>query len=198
MGHPVDAHDPSALPPDLPVPVDDGGADHLVGMQVPALGFPATTGGEQDLVELAAGTLVLFVYPRTGVPGMPPPDGWDAIPGARGCTPQACAFRDHHAELAALGATVAGLSVQTPREQKEAAKRLHLPFPLLADPARRLGSALSLPTFDGGGATLYRRLTLVARAGRIVTSFYPVFPPDANANDVVAWLSGPGGADPPG
>jgi peroxiredoxin len=178
--------------------VDDGAAGHLVGMQVPALGFPATTGGERDLAELAAGTLVLYIYPRTGVPGVPLPAGWDAIPGARGCTPQACGFRDHHAELTALGATVAGLSAQSPAEQAEAAERLHLPFPLLSDPARRLGSALSLPTFEADGATLYRRLTLVARAGRVVTTFYPVFPPDANAEEVMAWLSGTEGAVPRG
>ena len=190
------ARDPSALPSNLPVPEDDGAADHLVGMRVPALQLPATVGGERDLAELATGTLVLYIYPKTGVPGVPLPDGWDAIPGARGCTPQACGFRDHHAELTALGATIAGLSAQTPAEQAEAAERLHLPFPLLADPARHLGSALSLPTFDSGGTTLYRRLTLVARAGRIETTFYPVFPPDANAEEVVAWLSGPGRAIP--
>lgn len=185
-------HDPSALPADLPVPEDDGAADHLVGLEVPTLRFPATTGDDRDLAELATGILVLYLYPRTGVPGVAPPDGWDAIPGARGCTPQTCAFRDYHAEITALGATVAGMSTQSAAEQSEAAERLGLPFPLLADPKLRLASALNLPTFDVHGASLYRRLTLVARAGRIVETFYPVFPPDANAAQVVAWLSADG------
>jgi peroxiredoxin len=173
----------------LPVPADDGGADHLVGTELPQLTFEATTGGCVDLRELAAGTLVLYVYPRTGVPGVDPPTGWDEIPGARGCTPQACGFRDHHAELGALGALVAGLSSQTTGYQQEAAERLRLPFPLLADPDLRLAAALDVPTFTVEGMRLYKRLTLVARAGKVVKVFYPVFPPDRNAEEVLAWLS---------
>lgn len=180
--------DPTALPADLPVPVDDGAADHLPGAELPRLTFPATTGGTLDLRKLAADTLVLYLYPRTGRPGVADPPGWDDIPGARGCTPQACDFRDHDAELRALGARVAGLSAQTPADQREAAERLHLPFPLLADPELRLAAALALPTFAFEGERLYKRLTLVARAGRVVHVFYPVFPPNRSAEQVLAWL----------
>ena len=132
--------------------------------------------------------LVAYVYPRTGVPGQPSPEGWDRIPGARGCTPQSCAFRDHEAGLAALGAHVIGISAQTPAEQAEFAEREHIPYPLLADPGLRLAEAMRLPTFEAGGSTLYRRMTFVARRGRIEKVFYPVFPPDRNAADVVDWL----------
>ena len=131
---------------------------------------------------------MLYVYPRAGRPGRPLADGWDAIPGARGCTPQSCAFRDHAAELAELGATVAGLSAQTLDDQLEFAERNHMPFPVIADPERRLGQALRLPTFDVEGVTLYKRITLVAEACAIAKVFYPVFPPDRNAAEVVAWL----------
>jgi peroxiredoxin len=155
---------------------------------VPAIAFPATTGGEVALDELAAALLVLYLYPRTGVPGVDLPRGWDEIPGARGCTPQSCAFRDHHAELAALGARVAGLSSQSTAYQREAAERLHLPFPLLADPGLELADALGLPTFTVEGDRLYKRLTVVARDGVVVKVFYPVFPPDRNAGDVLRWL----------
>jgi peroxiredoxin len=182
-------YDPTVLPEDLPVPVDDGAADHLPGLELPTLSFPATTGGMVDLREAAAGTLVLYLYPRTGRPGVDLPPGWDAVPGARGCTPQTCAFRDRHDELVRLGARVAGLSAQTTDYQREAAERLRLPFPLLADPELRLAAALRLPTFEIEGARLYKRLTLVARAGVIAKVFYPVFPPDANAGEVAAWLS---------
>jgi peroxiredoxin len=170
------------------VPVDNGAADHLAGAELPTLALEATTGGFLELRELAAGTLVLYFYPRTGVPGVDPPAGWDEIPGARGCTPQACAFRDHYAELDALGARVAGLSSQTTEYQQEATERLRLPFPLFADPELRLAAALDLPTFTVGDMRLYRRLTLVARAGTIAKVFYPVFPPDQNAEEVLAWL----------
>jgi peroxiredoxin len=178
-----------ALPPDLPVPEDDGAADHLPGVRLPTLALRATTGGEIDLAHAAAaGTLVLYVYPRTGTPGRPSPDGWDAIPGARGCTPQSCAFRDHHAELRALGADVLGLSAQSHGEQAAFAAREHLPFALLSDPALELAAALRLPTFEAGGMRLYKRITLVAEDGAIAKVFYPVFPPDRNAADVLAWL----------
>ena len=175
------------LPADLPVPVDDGACDHLAGLAVPALELKSSQ-GPVDLAELGAELGVLYVYPRTGTPGQPVPAAWDAIPGARGCTPQSCAFRDHAAELASLGAHVAGLSAQTLGEQVELAEREHLPFPVVADPERRLGGALGLPTFEFGGATLYRRVTLVFAGGRIDKVFYPVFPPDRNASDVVRWL----------
>ncbi len=181
-----------ALPPDLPAPLDDGAADHLPGRALPALALPATTGGTVDLAEAAArvGTLVLYVYPRTGVPGEPSPDGWDAIPGARGCTPQSCAFRDHRVELRELGAEVLGLSAQPAAEQAEFAAREHLPFALLSDPGLRLAEALTLPTFDVAGMRLYKRITLVVEGGTVARAFYPVFPPDRNAADVVAWLRG--------
>ena len=175
------------LPAGLPVPVDDGAADHLRGRTLPALRLPATTGGEVELGALR-GRTVLYIYPRTGVPGEPLPTGWDSIPGARGCTPEACSFRDHHAELRAAGAEVLGLSAQPPAEQAEAAGRLHLPFPLLSDPELRLGAALDLPTFGVDGMTLYRRLTLVVDDGVIDHVFYPVFPPDGHADEVLEWL----------
>jgi peroxiredoxin len=154
------------------------------------LALPSTLGGMVELAAAAraAGTLVLYVYPRTGVPGQPSPDGWDAIPGARGCTPQSCAFRDHHAELQALGAKVLGLSAQSPEEQRELARREHIPFALLADPDLQLAGVLSLPTFEAGGAKLYKRITFVVRGGTIAKAFYPVFPPDRNAAEVLGWL----------
>jgi peroxiredoxin len=182
--------DYGVFPPDLPVPQDDGAAEHLPGMRLPTLVLPSTQGGEADLALLAAaaGTLVLYVYPRTGTPGEPSPDGWDAIPGARGCTPQSCAFRDHRGELRALGAEVAGLSAQSASEQAAFAAREHIPFPLLSDPQLRLAQTLRLPTFEAGGMRLYKRITLVVEDGAIAKAFYPVFPPDRNAADVLAWL----------
>ena len=182
--------DHNALPPDLPVPIDDGAADHLPGMRLPRLALRSTRGKEIDLAGAAAqaGTLVLYVYPRTGTPGRPSPDGWDAIPGARGCTPQSCAFRDHTGELAKLGAQVLGLSAQPAAEQAAFAEREHLPFALLSDPDLRLAAALSLPTFEAGGMRLYKRITLVVTDGAIGKAFYPVFPPDRNAAEVLAWL----------
>ncbi len=185
-----DLPDPYVLPPDLPVPQDDGAADHLQGATVPPLSLPATSGEQVDLASAAAGTLVLYCYPRTGTPGEPLPPGWDRIPGARGCTPQSCAFRDHFAQLELLGARVLGLSAQTLADQAEFADRTGLPYPLLADPGLALAGALRLPTFQVAGMRLYRRLTLIARDAEIIRVFYPVFPPDRNAADVVAWLSG--------
>jgi peroxiredoxin len=179
-----------ALPPDLPVPVDDGAADHLPGVRLPSLALHSTLGEEVDLADAAAraGTLVLYVYPRTGTPGEPSPDGWDAIPGARGCTPQSCAFRDHAAELAALGAQVLGLSAQPAAAQAAFAVREHLPFALLSDPRLELADELRLPTFEAGGMRLFKRITLLVEDGAIAKAFYPVFPPDRNAAEVVAWL----------
>jgi peroxiredoxin len=184
-----DLPDPYVLPPDLPVPVDDGAADHLEGARVPSLFLPATSGGQIDLATAAEGTLVLYLYPRTGVPGEPLPPDWNQIPGARGCTPQACGFRDHFAELDALGASILGLSAQQRADQIEFARRVGLPYPVLSDPGLALAEALRLPTFQVGAVRLYRRLTLIARGGEIVKALYPVFPPDRNAADVVAWLS---------
>jgi peroxiredoxin len=176
------------LPADLPVPVDDGGADHLPGAELPALALPATSGEEVNLAEAAAQTLVLYVYPRTGVPGRPLPDGWDQIPGARGCTPQNCAFRDLYDELQALGATVHGLSTQALAEQREFAVRERIPYRLLNDSELRLEDPLGLPTFEADGMRLYKRLTLIARSGRISDVIYPVFPPGSDAAAAAALL----------
>ncbi len=181
------AHDPYILPPDLPVPVADGGADHLPGSAIPALTLDSSQGAV-DLAQLALERLVLYVYPRTGTPGVDPPEGWDAYPGARGCTPQSCGFRDHVGELQSFGARVAGVSAQTLPEQIEFAARTHMPYPVIADPELLLRDTLGLPTFEIAGMTLYKRLALVADHGVVVKAFYPVFPPDGNAGDVVAWL----------
>jgi peroxiredoxin len=177
------------LPPGLPAPEDDGAADHLVGLMLPNLTLESSAGAV-SLRELGLERLVLYVYPRTGRPGEPSPPGWDAIPGARGCTPESCAFRDHAAELNARGALVAGLSAQTLEEQVEFAERNHITYPVIADPELRLARALRLPTFDAAGMTLYKRITLVVEACAIAKVFYPVFPPDKNAEEVMAWLRG--------
>jgi peroxiredoxin len=179
----------TSLPADLPVPVDDGAADHLPGSEVPAVSLPSTLGGEIDLAEVARERLVVYVYPRTGTPGEPSPEGWDDIPGARGCTPQSCAFRDAREELAGRGAALIGISAQTPAEQAEFARREHIPYPLLSDHELRLAAAMRLPTFEAGGMRLYKRLTFIAEQGRIVKVFYPVFPPDRDAANVLAWLA---------
>ena len=175
------------LPADLPVPVDDGGCDHLPGMRLPSLALPATDGTMVDLSTLP-GRSVVYVYPRTGRPDQPLPTGWDEIPGARGCTPQSCAYRDLAAELGTLGARIFGLSTQDTAYQQEAVVRLHLPFPLLSDERLELTTALSLPTFEVDGMTLIKRLTLIIDDGAIETVFYPIFPPDADAANVAAWL----------
>jgi peroxiredoxin len=179
------------LPPDLPRPVDDGGARHLSGAAIASVPLPSTAGGSVDLARLA-GRTVVYCYPRTGRPDEEPPDGWNLIPGARGCTPQSCAFRDHHGELAALGARVFGLSTQDTTYQREAVERLHLPFPLLSDAAGELTRAMRLPTFEVASLRLLRRLTLILGDGIVEHVFYPVFPPDRNADDVVAWLGARG------
>lgn len=184
----------SRLPSDLPVPVDDGAADHLTGSAVPDVALPSTQGGELSLADAARGLLVVYVYPRTGTPGMAAPEGWDDIPGARGCTPQSCAFRDAQQELARHGASLIGISTQTAAEQAEFAQREHIPYPLLSDHELVLADRMRLPTFQAGGLQLYKRLTFVAQAGRIVKLFYPVFPPDRNADEVLAWLDAPGSA----
>jgi peroxiredoxin len=181
-------HDPTLLPSDIPVPQDDGGARHLTGMKLPALALAATDGSHVDLSRLK-GRTVVYVYPRTGVPGVPLLDGWDAIPGARGCTPQSCSFRDHFAELKGLGVVqLYGLSTQDTDYQREAAERLKLPFPVLSDAALALARAIKLPTFSVAGMTLLKRMALVIEDGIIAKVFYPVFPPDKNAEVVIAWL----------
>ena len=177
-----------ALPPDLPAPVDDGAADHLPGRRLEALTLPSTRGGSVDLGAIAEGLLVAYLYPQTGVPGRPMPPGWDEIPGARGCTPQSCAYRDRHTELVELGATVVGVSAQTQSEQREFAERERIPFALLSDPGLRLAAQLGLPTFVVEGRRLYRRLTIVAESGRIARVNYPIFPPDRDAGEVLAWI----------
>jgi peroxiredoxin len=172
----------------LPVPEDDGAARHLMGMAMPSLALTATDGTAVDLSSLRGWT-VLYIYPMTGQPGTALPDGWNQIPGARGCTPQSCAFRDHFADLRAAGADrVFGLSTQDTGWQKEAAERLHLPFPLLSDEHLALTRALSLPAFEADGKALLKRMALIIEDGIIVQMFYPVFPPDRNAGDVLAWL----------
>jgi peroxiredoxin len=181
------SYDPRLLPAGLPVPDDDGAADHLTGLAVPSLRLESTQ-EELDLAHEAQGLLVLYVYPRTGRPGVEPPAAWDATPGARGCTPQSCGYRDHGAELRRLQARVVGLSAQPLEDQRETARRLGLPHPVVADPDLMLADALGLPTFDFEGKRLYKRLSLIAERGRIVKVFYPVFPPDENAAQVVSWL----------
>ena len=182
------AHDPTFLPADLPVPRDDGAARHLPGKKLPDLMLPATSGPPVNLSKLK-GRVVVYVYPRTGVPGVDAPPGWDDIPGARGCTPQSCGFRDHFAELKRLGvAHVFGLSTQNTDYQREAARRLHLPFPILSDAALEFARALNLPTFSVAGMTLLKRTALVIDDGVVVKAFYPVFPPDKNAEEVIGWL----------
>ncbi len=176
-----------ALPPGLPVPEDDGACDHLPGALLPAIALPTTLGDQVDFSALR-GRTVIYAYPRTGLPTEDPPAGWDRIPGARGCTPQSCAFRDHHTELRALGAGVFGLSTNPPAHQREAAERLHLPFALASDESLALTHTLRLPTFEVAGLTLLRRFTLIVRDGVIEHVRYPVFPPDADADAVVAWL----------
>jgi peroxiredoxin len=182
------SHDPTILPADIPAPQDDGGARHLTGMRLPSLPLAATDGSRVDLSKLA-GRTVVYIYPRTGVPGQPLPEGWNQIPGARGCTPQSCGFRDHFSELKRLGvARVFGLSTQDSAYQGEAVERLHLPFPVLSDQNFELARAIKLPTFTTSGMTLLKRMALVIDDGVITKVFYPVFPPDKNAEEVMAWL----------
>ena len=173
----------------IPAPKDDGAARHLLGARMASVALSATDGTTIDLSALP-GLAVIYAYPRMGTPGVENPEGWDLIPGARGCTPQSCAFRDHSAELKALGvAHLFGLSTQDRAYQREAVARLHLPFPLLSDEHLDLARAIRLPTFETSGLTLLKRLTLVIEGGVIQHVFYPVFPPDRNAEEVLAWLS---------
>jgi len=177
------------LPKNLPVPQDDGACDHLTGMRLPPIGLSSTRGRTVDLSGLR-GTTVIYIYPRTGRPDREVPTGWNEIPGARGCTPQSCAFRDHYEELQRAGAThVYGLSTQDTAYQREAVERLHLPFELLSDKKLTFARALKLPTFEVDGMKLIKRMTLIAHEAAIAKVFYPVFPPDRNAADVLAWLT---------
>jgi peroxiredoxin len=178
-----------SLPDDLPIPEDDGAADHLPGHELPQLTLLGTDGSEVDLAGLGDGRTVLYLYPLSGKPGVDLPEGWDAIPGARGCTPEACAFRDHFQDLRQAGAErVYGLSSQDTDYQAELATRLALPFAIVSDPDLRLAELLRLPTFTADGERLYQRLTLIIRDGQIEHAFYPVFPPDRHASEVLSWL----------
>lgn len=175
------------LPSDLPVPQDDGSTDHLIGMQLPHISLGSTSGKDIALGEIKD-KLAIYCYPMTGQPNVALPDGWDQIPGARGCTPQSCAFRDHYQELQSLGTQVIGLSVQTTEYQKEMADRLHLPFPVLSDKDYQFQRALNIPTFVAGGMTLLKRVTLIANDGVIIGVHYPIFPSDSDASWVVNFL----------
>jgi peroxiredoxin len=182
-------HDPTVLPPDLPVPKDDGAARHLAGMKLPSVALAATDGSTVDLAALP-GRSVVYIYPRSGRPGVALPEGWDEIPGARGCTPQSLSFRDRFAELRALGVGhLFGLSTQDTAYQRELVERLGLPFAILSDTDLCFARALDLPTFTVAGIILIRRMVLVIDAGTIAKTFYPVFPPNESAGAVLAWLS---------
>ncbi len=175
------------LPTDLPVPQDDGACNHLVGMSLPNVALLATDGSMVNLSQLA-GRLVIYCYPMTGQPNVPLPEGWDQIPGARGCTPQSCAFRDHYQELQALNANVFGLSVQSTDYQREMATRLHLPFQVLSDEQYQFQKALNLPTFVAAGMTLLKRVTFISHQGRIEAVHYPIFPSDSDPAWVLNYL----------
>ena len=175
------------LPTDLPIPLDDGAANHLIGLTLPPIQLHATNGEAVELDQLK-GQYVIYIYPMTGQPNIALPEGWDSIPGARGCTPQSCSFRDHAEELASLNTRIFGLSSQTTEYQLEVKNRLHLPFELLSDASLLLKETLRLPTFQIGQLELYKRLSLIINNGRIVKTFYPVFPPDKNIDDVIKWL----------
>jgi peroxiredoxin len=176
------------LPSNLPVPTDDGAARHLPGMRVPAITLASTAGRTVNLAGLSASRTVIYCYPMTGVPGKALPEGWDAIPGARGCTPQTTGFRDHYQEIRESGADVFGLSTQTTEYQREMAERVKIPFEILSDSGFELCDALRLPTFQVDGMRLVKRLTLIIRNGAVEFVFYPVFPPDKSAEQVLDWL----------
>ena len=176
------------LPPNLPVPTDDGAARHLKGMSLPDLELPSTSNRNVNLSKVPARTIVVYAYPMTGRPDRKLPQGWDDIPGARGCTPETCGFRDHHKDLAKLRTEVFGVSTQSTEYQQEMVKRLEVPFEVLSDEHFALTNALRLPTFTVEGMRLIKRLTLVVRNNTIEHVFYPVFPPDKHAEEVIAWL----------
>lgn len=178
-----------SVPPGLPVPIDDGACDHLIGAAVPSIALPATTGGVIDLSTAPSRWTVVYAYPKTGVPDRDAPAGWDAIAGARGCTPQNCAYRNRHAQLIELGASVYGLSTQSSAYQQEMASRLLLHHPILSDESLAFTRALQLPTFTFAGETLIKRLCLVIEGRRIAHVIYPVFPSDADAALALAWIA---------
>lgn len=187
----LEGRHPPPLPESLPRPEDDGAAAHLTGKLMPDVTLRSTRGDDVNLVEFASDRCVVYVFPKMGRPGEADPEGWSEVPGAYGCTQQSCAFSDHRQSLAELGYTVAGLSVQDHEAHSEAAERLHLGFPLLADPERQVGEALDLPILEIAGLRLYKRVTLVAHQGRIVKVFYPVFPPHENPEEVLGWIRWP-------
>ena len=180
-------HDPSILPADLPQPEDDGACDHLIGKPLHAIALPSTAGDPLDLAT-RAGRTVVYCFPKAGRPDVPLPEGWNDIPGARGCTPQSMAFRDQYDDIRALHADVVGVSTQSPDDQKEVAERLNLPVPLLSDRDSRFATSLNLPTFEVEGSLLIKRVTLIVTEGMIDHVFYPVFPPDKAAEEVIVWL----------
>ena len=186
---PVKKNDLYNIPADLPVPVDDGACRHLVGMHVPMITLVSTANRRVNMAEAAKERTVVYCYPRTGKPGAAIPKGWDEIPGARGCTPETCSFRDHYKQLHEVKVQVFGLSTQTTEYQQEVVERLHLPFAILSDADFAFTNALRLPTFEFEGVRLLKRLTLILSNGHIEKVFYPVFPPDKHAEEVVAWLS---------
>jgi peroxiredoxin len=175
------------LPPDLPIPIDDGATNHLIGMTLPNISLKSTRGDSINLRSIR-GNVVIYCYPMTGQPNVPLPEGWDQIPGARGCTPQSCSFRDHYQELQALGAEVIGLSVQTSDYQKEMTDRLHLPFPVVSDSNYEFQKAMNMPTFVAAGMILLKRVTLVAKNGVIKAVHYPIFPSDSDPAWVIDYL----------
>ncbi|HEV3036960.1 MAG TPA: peroxiredoxin [Candidatus Angelobacter sp.] len=177
------------LPENLPAPADDGACRHLPGMQMPSLRLQSTAGRSLNLAEIEAPTIVLYFYPMTGKPGEPLPPGWDTIPGARGCTPETCSFRDHYEEMKKLKAEVLGVSTQTIEDQREMVGRLHVPYEVLSDSELALTRALNLPTFEIDQKVFIKRLTLILRKRHIAHVFYPIFPPNAHADEVLAWLS---------
>lgn len=185
----MSSDDLRTLPADLPVPLDDGGCDHLAGLRLPHAELASTAGHEVDLAALS-GTIAVYCYSLTGRPDRALPQGWNEIPGARGCTPQSCEFRDRYPRLQDLGVEIFGLSTQVTEYQQEVVERLHLPFALLSDAKLEFARALRLPTFDFQGMTLIKRLTLIVADGRIVKVFYPVFPPDTGAQQVADWVAG--------
>lgn len=172
----------------FPAPVDDGGANHLVrGLALPDIALPATTGAQVSLAH-RSGWTVVFAYTWSGRPGIANPPDWDIIPGAHGSTSQAEGFRNLHGAFQEHGVDVFGLSLQATEWQGEFAARLALPFPLISDAACGLQRGLRLPTFDTGGVTYLKRLTLVVRDGRIERVFYPVHPPAAHPREVLLWV----------
>lgn len=185
----VERADLNQLPDGLPVPEDDGACDHLAGMEMPPVSLPSTNGEAMDVAQVSRlRRTMFFFYPRSGRPNEPALPGWDDIPGARGCTPQSCAYRDHYREFEELNVAVFGVSAQDTEYQREFAERTRLPYPLLSDHEFALTQALRLPTFEAGRMRLIKRLTLVVSEGRIEKVFYPVFPPDKNAEEVLAYL----------